>query len=102
MDDAKNCSLMALDIILDGQNLIRTPLSYWQSVKTEIELIALRSRITEGRVFWILPAIKPERQKIVVKVANSYNDRVIRIPEVSTDGVHPTYNGYKRLGEMTK
>ena len=72
------------------------------SVKTEIELIALRSRITEGRVFWILPAIKPERQRIVIKVANAYNDRVIKIPEVSTDGVHPTYNGYKRLGELTK
>jgi len=36
-DDAKNCSILALDIILDGENLIRTPLSFWQSVKTEIE-----------------------------------------------------------------
>jgi hypothetical protein len=34
---AKACALIAVEEILKGDHLIRTPLSYWQEVKQEIE-----------------------------------------------------------------
>ena len=37
VSSAKQCALIAVEEILKGDHLIRTPLSYWQSVKTEIE-----------------------------------------------------------------
>lgn len=73
-----------------------------KKLDTRAELVALRSKIKEGRVFWIVPAIKPEKQAIVVDVARDFGDTIITIPEVSRDRVHPTYRSYKQLGELTK
>lgn len=36
-DEAKECALIAIDEILKGTHLIRTPLSFWQKVRNEIE-----------------------------------------------------------------
>ena len=73
-----------------------------KQLNTEVELIALRSRIRVGRVFWIMPPIKPEKQQIVRNIAKEYGDNVIHITELSTDKIHPTYNGYKKLSELAK
>jgi hypothetical protein len=35
--NAKQCALIAVEEILKGDHLIRTPLSFWQQVKEEIE-----------------------------------------------------------------
>jgi hypothetical protein len=35
-DDCKKCALIAVDEILTGDHLIRTPLSFWKKVKEEI------------------------------------------------------------------
>ena len=74
----------------------------YTNLNTEVELVALRSRINEGRVFWILPPVKPQKQNLVREVARSYGDIVVHIPELSPDKVHPTYKGYRQLGELTK
>lgn len=74
----------------------------FKNLNTEIELVALRSYINSDRVFWILPAIKPEKQEIVKKIARLYGDTFVVIPELSQDKVHPTYDGYKQLGTLTK
>jgi hypothetical protein len=37
MDYAKYCAIICVDEILKGDHLIRTPLSFWQQVKTEIQ-----------------------------------------------------------------
>jgi lysophospholipase L1-like esterase len=73
----------------------------YSQLNTEVELVALRSRIQEGRVFWILPAIKPQKQDLVREVARSFGDTIVNIPELSPDRVHPTYRGYKQLGRLT-
>ena len=70
-----------------------------KNLNTEVELVALRSRIEVGHVYWIMPPIKPEKQKIVRSIAKTYGDSIIRISELSTDKIHPTYRGYKQLGE---
>lgn len=74
----------------------------FKNLNTEIELVALRSFVNSNHVFWILPAIKPEKQEIVRKIARLYGDTFINIPELSSDKIHPTYNGYKQLGILTQ
>lgn len=74
-------------------------------LNTEAELIKLREKIPRGtRVYWIMPPIKPMKQAIVREIAREYEDSVILISErwLSTDRIHPTYNGYRELAEMTR
>jgi len=71
-------------------------------VKTENELRTIRELTKADRVYWVLPAIKPNIQEIVRKVAAEYGDTVLPITRLQTDGVHPSWAGYKDLGEKTK
>ncbi len=75
-------------------------------VNTEENIRTLREKAQADRVFWLLPSqkLKPEQVRAVKFVAIDYGDTVIPRPEkdISTDGVHPTYKGYKVLGDLTK
>jgi len=71
-------------------------------VKTENELRAIRELTKADRVYWILPAIKPDIQEIVRKVAARHGDTVLPITRLQKDGVHPSWAGYKELGEKTR
>lgn len=73
-----------------------------KGIKTKNELMDLRSQVVAKKVYWILPAIKPDIQEIVEEVAYKYGDWIIRIPHLSNDGVHPTRQGYKKIGDITK
>ena len=74
----------------------------YKEIKTESELRNIRQLTKADRVYWILPANKQGIRDIVFKVANDYHDRVVKIADVSTDGVHPTGKGYKMIAEQTK
>jgi len=74
----------------------------YAQIKTKKELIDLRSQVVAKKVYWVLPANKPSIQEIVEEVANNYGDWIVRIPNLSTDGVHPTKQGYKKIGEIIK
>jgi len=63
-------------------------------VKTESELEAIRELTKADRVYWILPAIKPDIQEIVRKVAAKNGDTVLPITSLQKDGVHPSWAGY--------
>ena len=71
-------------------------------VKTENELQTIRALTKADRVFWILPAIKPDIQEIVKKVAKEYGDTVLPITRLQQDSIHPSWAGYKELAEKTK
>lgn len=75
-----------------------------KDIDTYEELDALRQMVTADRVYWIVPNIKEMKRKHVWMVANKYGDHVIdaRNHDRSPDAVHPTYKGYKSMGEMTK
>lgn len=74
-----------------------------QGVKTRKELDDLRSRVSaKSKVYWILPAIKPNIQEIVKDVAQQNGDIVIPITKLQKDGIHPSWAGYKELAEKTK
>lgn len=74
----------------------------YRLLNTQIELVALRHRVNADKVFWIIPAVKPEKQEIVKKIAEHYGDTLVVIPELSQDQVHPTSRGYRKLGALTK
>jgi lysophospholipase L1-like esterase len=73
-----------------------------KGVKTRAELEKLRNKVQGDRVYWILPAIKPEIQDIVEDIANKNKDWIVKIPHLSTDGIHPSGRGYKKIAEITK
>lgn len=76
----------------------------YSSINTYEELLTLRQLVKADRVYWILPAIKDVKRKNVQKIAEKYQDFVIdsREHQLSADGVHPTYKGYKEIAEKTK
>jgi lysophospholipase L1-like esterase len=66
------------------------------------ELFSIRQVVKANQVVWIVPAIKPDKQEAVEIVADKFEDKIVRITELSKDGVHPTANGYKILANKTK
>ena len=71
-------------------------------VRTLWELQQLRARVRSARVFWILPAIKPDIQQMVRLIAKDYGDIVLPIENLHADKVHPSWSGYRKLAEETK
>jgi lysophospholipase L1-like esterase len=71
-------------------------------IKTESELQTIRQLTKADRVYWILPAIKPDIQAIVKRVAEQYGDTVLPITRLQPDGIHPGWAGYKELAAATK
>ena len=74
------------------------------AIRTKSELQRVREKVGTGtRVFWIMPAIKPEIQDIVEQVALDYGDTVVPFfKQLSKDGVHPTGAGYRELAKRTQ
>jgi lysophospholipase L1-like esterase len=73
-----------------------------ENMATLKELFSIRQVVKAKQVVWIVPAIKPEKQEAVEIVADKFEDKIVRITELSKDGVHPTANGYKILANKTK
>ena len=75
-------------------------------INTEGNVRSLRTQVNADRVFWLLPSqkLKPKQVEAVRQVAAEFGDTVIPRPEsnISKDGVHPTYKGYKILGDQTR
>jgi lysophospholipase L1-like esterase len=71
-------------------------------VKTFHELMSIRLLTDAGRVYWILPANKPDVREIVEIIARNFGDTILPITKVSKDGVHPTTAGYKELAEKSR
>jgi len=79
-------------------------------VNTESELRAIRTLTKADRVYWILPAGNHPKsnvsiqyiQTVVKEIAKEYGDIVLPITRLQTDGIHPSWAGYKDLAEKTK
>lgn len=73
---------------------------------TEGNVRSLRTNAQANRVFWLLPneTLKPAAVAAVKQVAAEFGDTVIDRPKtnMSADGVHPTYKGYKILADQTR
>jgi len=73
-----------------------------KNMKTLTELFALREVIYAKKVYWIVPAANATAQEAVKIVADKFEDKILIIPTVSKDKVHPTSKAYKQLSESTK
>jgi lysophospholipase L1-like esterase len=73
-----------------------------KGIKTKEEIAKIRSLVSAKRVYWILPAIKPEIQVLVREVAEGFGDTVLPITRLQPDGIHPSWAGYKELAEKSK
>jgi lysophospholipase L1-like esterase len=77
----------------------------YKGIDTDTNIRLLRQRVKADRVFWLLPSnkLKPNQVLTVKKIAEEFGDIVIPRPEkdISADGVHPTYKGYKELSKQT-
>jgi len=73
-----------------------------KGVSTRKELQTMREKVKGSRVFWILPAIKPNIQDIVKDIAKEYGDTVLPITSLQPDGIHPSWAGYKQLANETR
>lgn len=71
------------------------------SVDTYEELSLLRDTIKADNVYWVMPPIKPEVQKVVWLISVRNLDKVITTESLSDDNIHPTFSGYKELVEQT-
>jgi len=74
----------------------------YKGINTEAELDQLRVNIKADRVYWILPAIKPNIQEIVRKIAQENGDVVLPIVSLQPDKIHPSWAGYKQLVKDSK
>jgi lysophospholipase L1-like esterase len=66
------------------------------------ELLAMRERVTAERVYWIMPPIKPHIQAMVEIISRNYNDTVITTNRLQADKIHPSWAGYKELGDAAR
>jgi lysophospholipase L1-like esterase len=74
-----------------------------KGVRTKAELQRIREKVgVKSKVYWVLPAIKPEIQEIVKQLAKEYGDTVLPITKLQKDGVHPSWSGYKELADATR
>ncbi len=79
-------------------------------IKTEEELLKLRSRIKAQRVYWILPAgnLKASEvniqyiQVLIKEIAEKNGDFVIPIKSLQADKIHPSWAGYKDIADAAK
>jgi lysophospholipase L1-like esterase len=73
-----------------------------KNIETFDELDTLRQLVKADRVYWILPANKPDVTEIVEIIARNFGDTILPITKLSKDGVHPTTAGYKELSEKSR
>jgi lysophospholipase L1-like esterase len=72
-------------------------------VKTEEELRVIRKLTKADRVYWVMPSDKfPAAQSAVWHVANENNDMILGTKRMQTDGVHPSWAGYKELADKAR
>jgi lysophospholipase L1-like esterase len=75
-------------------------------IQTELELRKIRKSINANKVFWISPGAerKPIPQSAIERISEEYGDTIIPRPadHMSPDGVHPTDQGYRILGEQAQ
>jgi lysophospholipase L1-like esterase len=79
-------------------------------INTESELRTIRQLTKADRVYWVLPAGNLKASEVSIQyiqltikeIAQEYGDIVLPISKLQKDGIHPSWAGYKELGEKTK
>lgn len=96
-NNIKNTPLVAKHVIISlGSN-------DHKAIKTEEELRTIRLLTKADRVFWVMPSGKfPEQQKAIWKIANEYHDTILKTERMQSDGIHPSWAGYKEIARASE
>jgi lysophospholipase L1-like esterase len=81
-----------------------------KGIQTQAELERLREKVQASRVFWVLPKGNnpkgglpvEEVQRIIKVIAALHGDTVIPIARAESDGIHPSWAGYKQIAKVVK
>lgn len=81
-----------------------------QYVKTADELVRLREQVKGKNVYWVLPmgnspksGVSLEKiQDIIYQIADVNGDAIITTKRLQSDGIHPSWAGYKELVNAVK
>jgi lysophospholipase L1-like esterase len=72
-------------------------------IQTEEELRNIRKLTNATRVYWVLPSTKfPIQRDAIWRIANEYNDTILKTERMQEDNVHPSWAGYKEIAEASK
>lgn len=76
-------------------------------IRSRVELNYMRGLVKADKVYWIMPPCtdkfcKPQINTWVEEIAKEWGDTVIGTKRVQTDGIHPSWAGYKELANQTK
>jgi len=72
-------------------------------VVTVDQLNSIRQQIVAQCVVWLLPVRNEKIRHTIQQVARQHQDRTIDVaPLVSSDGIHPTQLGYRRLARAAQ
>lgn len=85
-----------------GTVIISLGTNDYPGLQTRSELTAIRARVQANRVYWILPAIKPNVQALVREIATQHNDVVLPVGSLQADQIHPTRSGYQAIAKATQ
>jgi lysophospholipase L1-like esterase len=74
-----------------------------KGIKTEEELRTIRKLTNAHRVFWVMPSSKfPRQQEAIWHIANEYQDTILKTERMQTDGIHPSWAGYKEIAKASE
>ena len=74
-----------------------------KGIKTEEELRTIHKLTNAHRVFWIMPSNKfPKQQEVIWHIANEYQDTILKTERMQTDGIHPSWAGYKEIAKASE
>ncbi|HVI41222.1 MAG TPA: SGNH/GDSL hydrolase family protein [Anaerovoracaceae bacterium] len=69
-------------------------------IPTRRNLEVIRARVKSSHVVWILPS-HADKKAVVEAVATAHHDKTMDVDRlISSDGIHPTWNGYKVIASQ--
>jgi hypothetical protein len=99
----------SLDLVVSSKTTIISLMTHDDpSINSKENLIDIRSRVTSGKVFWIMPLEVPGpnfMKQIIVDLAKINNDAIIYISPTErkeVGDIHPTEEGYNNIAKRIK
>lgn len=95
--NSQNIQRPMIDMVDYNKVIISLGSNDHEYIDTRKQLEKLRSKIHGKTVYWLMPAIKPNVQDIVLSIARSNGDKIIYLKTLQPDKIHPSAAGYREI-----